>query len=593
VKTGIEYRHHNFPFRGWGQAETGQFNFNRLGTGGFDASGASLQATGDPFASFLLGQVQDSTQTIPVYPTFNEAYMATWVNDEFKVNDRLTLTLGMRFDYQFARTETEDQYSTFDPNTPNPGAGNLPGAMIFAGSGEGRVGYRKFENPAKDAWGPRFGFAYRLSDKQALRGGYGIYYAGVALDQFIGLPTVGFSSNSLAPNTTNGQRPAFYLDDGFPQDRIQRPPFISPTTGLGTAPLAVAPDGLTLPRFQNWSVTYQRQLTDNMMLDLSYIGNRGTRLNHHAQSLGVGHNMNDPSVLNLGVNVLQSNINSSVAQAAGITPPYPGFNGTVAQSLRDFPQYQAINWRGVPTGESQYHAMEIVLERRFSRGLQARFGYTFSNLHNNGAESAQGGNGVNSGVQNPADPLEWQLSADDTPHVFLTGFTWEVPGPKSGISGMVLGGWNISGILRYESGRPLNITINNDLGGLIFNGQKRPNRVDGVDGVAADSDFDPNVDRYLDRAAWTDPGPQAMGNAPKRDGTVRSFPVYSEDLNIFKVFPLPNGQRIRFESMFGNIFNRTLYCDPNTNWSAGANFGLIATQCNQPRSIQFALRYDF
>ncbi len=202
--------------------------------------------------------------------------------------------------------------------------------------------------------------------------------------------------------------------------------------------------------------------------------------------------------------------------------------------------------------------------------LQARFGYTYSNLHNNGAESAQGGNGVNAGVQNPADPLEWQLSADDTPHVFLTGFTWGVPGPKSGISGMVLGGWNISGILRYESGRPLNVTINNDLGGLIFNGQKRPNRVDGVDGVAADSDFDPNVDRYFDRAAWTDPGPQAMGNAPKRDGTVRSFPVYSEDLNIFKVFPLPNGQRIRFESMFGNIFNRTLFCDPNTNWSAGA-----------------------
>ena len=127
----------------------------------------------------------------------------------------------------------------------------------------------------------------------------------------------------------------------------------------------------------------------------------------------------------------------------------------------------------------------------------------------------------------------------------------------------------------------------------IFSGQKRPNRVAGVDGVAADSDFDPNVDRYFDRAGWTDPGPQAFGNAPKRDDSVRSFPVYSEDINLFKVFPLPNGHRIRFESMFGNIFNRTLFCDPNTNWSAGVNFGLIATQCNQPRSIQFALRYDF
>src|SRR6185503_14885926 len=126
-------RHHNFPFRGWGQAETGQFNFNRLGTAAFDSRGVNLNATGDPFASFLLGQVQDSNQTIPVYPTFNEAYTAAWINDEFKVNDRLTLTLGLRYDYQFARTERDDQYSTFDPNTPNPGAGNIPGALLFAG----------------------------------------------------------------------------------------------------------------------------------------------------------------------------------------------------------------------------------------------------------------------------------------------------------------------------------------------------------------------------------------------------------------------------------------------------------------------------
>ena len=82
----------------------------------------------------------------------------------------------------------------------------------------------------------------------------------------------------------------------------------------------------------------------------------------------------------------------------------------MAQALRKYPQYQTIQWRGVPTGKSQYHAMEMVLERRFSRGLQARFGYTYSRLSNNGAESAQGVEGINGGVQNPADPLEWRLS---------------------------------------------------------------------------------------------------------------------------------------------------------------------------------------
>ena len=375
-----------------------------------------------------------------------------------------------------------------------------------------------------------------------------------------------------------------------------QPPFIDPTFANGTAPLAVAPDGLTLPRFQNWSVTYQRQLTDNMMLDVSYIGNRGTRLNHHWQTLGVDANMNDPRVLSLGTNVLQSNINSLVAQAAGIKLPYVGFQGNVAQALRKYPQYQSIQWRGVPTGRSQYHATELVLERRFSRGLQARLGYTYSRLSNNGAESAQGDNGINGTVQDPSNPLEWGLSADDTPHVFLTGFTWEVPGSTrwtSGVTRPLLGGWNVSGILRYESGRPYNITMANNLGGLIFNGQKRPNRVAGVAGVAPrDGTFNPTTDNYFDRNAWSDPGPLSFGNATKRDGSVRGFPNFSEDVNIFKVFPLREQMKVRFEASIGNLLNRTLFCDPNTNWSA-TSFGTVNNQCNQPRSVQLAMRVDF
>jgi hypothetical protein len=239
--------------------------------------------------------------------------------------------------------------------------------------------------------------------------------------------------------------------------------------------------------------------------------------------------------------------------------------------------------------------MELVLERRFSRGLQARFGYTYSQLNNNGAESAQGDNGVNGGVQNPANPLEWGLSADDTPHVFLVGFTWEIPGSErwtSGWSRALLAGWNVSGILRYESGRPLNITMDNDLGGLIFNGQKRPDRVAGTDGVVNNGDFDPFTDNYFDRAAWADPGPLHFGNAPKRDGTVRGFPNYSEDINFFKTFQVGDHKRFRFEAQIGNIFDRVVFCDPNQNFSSPA-FGTVNTQCNTTRSAQLGFRFEF
>ena len=145
--------------------------------------------------------------------------------------------------------------------------------------------------------------------------------------------------------------------------------------------------------------------------------------------------------------------------------------------------------------------------------------------------------GRNGGVQDPSNPLPWQLSDDDTPHVLLVGFTWQVPGPKQGVAGWILGGWNLAGILRYESGRPLTITMNNDLGGLLFNTQKRPNKT-GSGGVVSNSDFDPFTDVYLDKAAWTDPGPLQFGNAPERDGDVRGPGNYSEDINIFKVFPV-------------------------------------------------------
>src|SRR4029450_11942910 len=241
-------------------------------------------------------------------------------------------------------------------------------------------------------------------------------------------PNLGFASNPVAPNTTNGQLPAFLLDNGFPQNRIIQPPFIDPTIANGGGVPAVSPDGLTLPRFQNWSLTFERRLTKNMMLDLSYIGNRGSRLNHHGQRAGLDYNMNDPRVLSLGAALLNSPINSPAAQAAGIPLPYPGFTGTVAQALRKYPQYQNIEWRGLPLGRSQYHALEVVLEQHFAHGLQYRIGYTYSQLKNNGAESGMGNEGNNGGVQDPVnwDTADYGLSTDDTPHVFLVGFSWDL-----------------------------------------------------------------------------------------------------------------------------------------------------------------------
>ena len=139
MKAGIEFRHHQFPFIGDGNV-TGSYNFSWQETASWDASGNQLTQTGDPVASFLLGQVDNANFNINYRHLLREIYVAPWVNDEFKVTKDLTLTLGLRFDYQGCLSDAFGGESTFDPNTPNPGAGGRQGAMIFAGTGPGRTG---------------------------------------------------------------------------------------------------------------------------------------------------------------------------------------------------------------------------------------------------------------------------------------------------------------------------------------------------------------------------------------------------------------------------------------------------------------------
>jgi hypothetical protein len=133
--------------------------------------------------------------------------------------------------------------------------------------------------------------------------------------------------------------------------------------------------------------------------------------------------------------------------------------------------------------------------------------------------------------------------------------------------------------------------MSNDMGGLLFNTEKRPNRTGG-DAVTAGGDFDPTTDNYFNRAAWTDPGPLTFGNAPRADGSVRGFRNFNEDLTLSKTFNLKGDLRMRFISEVGNLFNRTTFCAPNTNFSSPA-FGTVNTQCNQARSVQFGLRLDY
>ena len=163
-----------------------------------------------------------------------------------------------------------------------------------------------------------------------------------------------------------------------------------------------------------------------------------------------------------------------------------------------------------------------------------------------------------------------------------------------GIAKQVIGGWNVSGIQRYSSGRPLSMSMNNLYSGVLFNTALRPDRVAGVAGYANNgSKFDIINDRYLTLAGWKAPPDGRLGNATRTDPLIRGWANYNEDISLFKNFQIKEHATARLGANFANIFNRHQWCDPNTNFSDAANFGLVTGQCDVPRRVEAYLRFTF
>jgi hypothetical protein len=265
-----------------------------------------------------------------------------------------------------------------------------------------------------------------------------------------------------------------------------------------------------------------------------------------------------------------------------------------------WPQYQQINWRYFPNGKSHYNALQASLDRRMSYGLQFRVAYTYSRLMNNGSETGLGAGGPP--VQNPSDMRNlYTVSSDDVPNILSFGWVYQLPfgrgkwigGNSPGFVDKVIGNWQVSATQTYQSGRPLQITTNNNFGGFLFNYNKFPNKV----GSALTGTFkNPATDSYLNQSGWADPGSLAFGNAPRYDENVRGFKYFNEDFSIYKDTYFGERRYVRFQADGGNIFNRTFFCPVDTFWlpnNGNSNFGHTGSQCNIPRRFQLGLQIFF
>jgi hypothetical protein len=606
-KFGFEYLKMQQNDRSTGR-DSGFFTTARQGT----ALPGTTELTGAGFASFLLGQI--SSGEVRRYLGTNQersGYYGGYVQDDFKVSPKLTLNLGLRWDGYRPTVDAHDQLAWMDPLLPNPAAGGRPGAMAFAIDGDRRTGAVM----DKKAFGPRVGLAYSLGSKTVLRTNYGIFYsAGGYIRASRGLFIQGWNTNDSVTSPDAGFTPSFFLKDGFPTapcatcPPFVRPPFISPAYNLNGAVEEMAARDAHVPYLQNFSFNIQQDLGHNMLLDLAWVGNKGTRL----QSRLYGGNMMDPRHLSLG-SLLFEDISSPAAIAAGIRPPYPGFSGTVGQSLRTFPQYASVRRMYEGEGMSTYHALQAKFEKRFAQGLQFLAAYTWSKTLTDAESQFSEFSGF---TQSFFDrKAEKALSLNDFPHNLVVNYSYELPfGPgkkfvnQGGAAGKILGGWRLAGIQQYQSGPPQIIFAPNNLFPLVgapFVG--RPNVVPGADprsAAAKSGDFDPARDVLFNPAAFNLPASQyALGNGPRTYGNARRFPYYNEDFSVIKYTQVNERVNIEFRAEFLNAFNRVLFGVGTQGDQYGSAigagnfldpaFGKIASQSNYARQIQFGLKVHY
>ena len=572
---------------------SGAYDFSPLSTADTGSPNAARQ--GNALASLLLGQVFSAQRLIPAAERHMRGQYYAWhVEDVFKVNRKLTLTLGIRHEVPTVIREADSLQSGLNLTLANPGAGGRPGALEFLQKGG------QLTPTYKRGFAPRIGLAYAVNAKTVIRAGFGIFYSptnATSVGRQSGLFSTGFSFTQNFPQLTSGRVPALLLDNGVPAFTGTLP-IISPTLANGGTIEYMNPGAGKPGYMSSWTFNVQRELPGQFLLDLGYIGQRGTALPSGLENL----NQVDFKYLSLG-NTLNADINSAAARAAGIGLPYTGFTGSVSQSLRPYPQFSDIRNLYQPIGWSTYNAMQMRLQKRYSAGISFLAAYTLSkSIVSGGGYTGLGDDAAGS---RPLDTknriIEKRIAGFDTPHNLVLSWGYELPFGKGKrfVSGagraanMVVGGWQVNAIQRYVSGTPIGVGG----GGIIplSNGGNRPDRVLGVaprTNVSRGS-FDPARDRYLDINAFAQPAAFTLGNAPPVLGDVRNFALFNEDFSVLKDFTIHEAHRIQFRAEFFNIFNRVVFGGPSANINAPATFGRIGGQGNSPRNIQLALKYVF
>jgi hypothetical protein len=532
------------------------FSFTRFAT----ADPQNAVSTGSSLASFLLGLPDGGNRRLgdtSLDSVWNMYHF--YVNDDFRVAPRLTLNLGLRYEYTELPRDRDDRLSQFDRHD---------GKFVWAGvnplTGEPPNTVRTIREPDYNNFAPRVGLAFTLNDKTTVRAGYGVFYIHNYLWEL---------------QAHRGQWP-YALSQGV--SVLNRGTSLTPIDAMFSADTSVTPG--TIPsvlwsadrkdRFgytQQWNIGVQRELADELMLEVGYVGSKGTKV--------------------------------PIFSFQNLPPPGPGVVGcppSPCEAGQEHPRPFPINNTFMIVGEnkatSNYHSLQAKLEKRFSSGLQFLGSYAW------GHHIDVGGSG-NSTQSFPQD--QRNLRGDrasgfaDFRHVFTGSYLYELPFGKgkrfltdaSAFVNTALGGWAVSGITRYTTGAPVNVRIDFDRANIGFGSFQRPDRV--LDRPARVRSSGDKTQGWLNPEAFAVPEQYRFGNLGRN--TERGPAFGNWDIILFKNFALP-GERmtLQFRTEYFNAFNTVNLANPSSgSFTRNPNFGHILGTQNAARQIQFGLKLLF
>jgi hypothetical protein len=593
LKFGGDFR--AISVAGEGSITDGGYTFSNGFTSAENASGTTILGTGASLASLLLGYPSAGSAVTTVALTNRVHYYGVFVQDDFRINQKLTLNMGLRYEYEGGIYAPNNAFNPgFDPNATNPIQNQVTGIAtkgVLEYAGQNGYGTSAF-NPNRDKFGPRVGFAYQLNPKTVIRGGYGLFWAPLS---FSLESAFGYTATTSYVSTLNGgATPAGSLSNPFPTGVLQPSGnTLGLLAGIGGQNISAPSTTARSTRVHQYSFDVQRELGAGFVVTVGFAGS----VTHDLVQGTASENINQlpDSDLSLG-SKLTSKVNNPFYGTAGGVVNLSGTTTTLLQTLLPYPEFGTVTITSPSTGRATYYSGYAKVQKRLGFGLNFLNTITWSQNENNSNSQSVTYMPGSSGVQDYYNySAEWGLAAIDTPWRWTTAINYKLPFGKgerflhsSRLLDLAVGGWAINVQTTMQTGFPVAIQQSNLNSGIGTGGQ-RPNAT-GISPVTSGS-LESRLNNYINPAAFSQAPIYTFGNVSRTLG-MRGPGQANTDLSLFKTFAIVEKVNAQFRFEVFNLTNTPLFDGLNATYG-NSTFGVINNQANYPRVVQLGIRFTY